>query len=42
MTLPHAFKALVVTENNDNQFIRSIQQKKIEEFPEGEVVVQFQ
>ena len=40
MTLPDAFKALVVTENQDNQFIRSIEQKKIDDLPEGDVVVQ--
>jgi acrylyl-CoA reductase (NADPH) len=40
MTLPEKFKALVVTESPDNQFTRSIEQKKIADLPEGEVVVQ--
>ena len=40
MTLPDEFKAFVVTETQDNQFIRSIEQKKIDDLPEGDVVVQ--
>ena len=40
MTLPNEFKALVVTETQDNQFIRSTEQKKIDDLPEGDVVVQ--
>ena len=40
MTLPDKFKALVVTETAENQFIRSIEQKKIDDLPEGDVVVQ--
>jgi putative YhdH/YhfP family quinone oxidoreductase len=42
MTLPEKFKALVVTETDDKQFIRSAEQKKISELPEGDVVVQVQ
>jgi putative YhdH/YhfP family quinone oxidoreductase len=40
MTLPDKFSAFVVTETEDNNFIRSIEQKKIDELPEGDVVVQ--
>ena len=40
MTIPDEFKALVVRETKDNQFIRSIEQKKIADLPEGDVVVQ--
>ncbi len=39
MTLPDKFKALVVTETNEKQFIRSIEQKTIDDLPEGDVVV---
>ena len=40
MALPDEFKALVVTETRENQFIRSIEQKKIDDLPQGDVVVQ--
>ena len=40
MTLPDEFKALVVTEIEDNQFIRSVEHKRIDDLPEGDVVVQ--
>ncbi len=40
MTLPGEFKALVVTETPDNQFVRSIEEKKVDELPEGDVTVQ--
>ena len=40
MTLPDEFKALVVSETPDNQFVRSIEEKKVDDLPEGEVVVQ--
>jgi len=40
MTLPDEFKALVVRETRDNQFIRSIERKKIDDLPQGDVVVQ--
>jgi putative YhdH/YhfP family quinone oxidoreductase len=40
MTLPDKFNALVVTETPENQFIRSIEQKKIDDLPDGDVVVQ--
>jgi hypothetical protein len=35
MALPDEFKALVVTETQDNQFVRSIEQKKIDDLPKG-------
>jgi len=40
MTLPDEFKALVVAETQENQYTRSIAQKKIDDLPEGDVVVQ--
>ena len=40
MTLPDEFKALVVTEIEDDQFIRSVEHKRIDDLPEGDVVVQ--
>jgi len=40
MTLPDDFKALVVTETEDNKFVRSVEHKKFDDLPEGEVVVQ--
>ena len=40
MTLPDEFKAFVVTETEDNQFIRSVEHKRIDDLPEGDVVVQ--
>jgi putative YhdH/YhfP family quinone oxidoreductase len=40
MTLPDEFKAFVVRETQDNQFIRSIEHKKIDDLPQGDVVVQ--
>ena len=40
MTLPGEFKALVVTETPDNQFVRSMEQKKVDDLPEGDVTVQ--
>lgn len=39
MTLPDKFEALVVRETTENQFVRSIEQKKIDDLPEGDVVV---
>ena len=40
MTLPDEFKAFVVAETEDNQFIRSVENKRIDDLPEGDVVVQ--
>ena len=40
MTLPSEFKALVVTESEENQFVRSVERKRIDDLPEGDVVVQ--
>jgi len=40
MTIPNEFRALVVRETRDNQFVRSIEQKKIADLPDGDVVVQ--
>ena len=40
MALPHEFKALVVTEVEEKQFVRSVEQRRIEDLPAGDVVVQ--
>ena len=40
MALPKTFQAMVVTETEEKQFVRRIQEKKITELPEGEVLVQ--
>jgi len=40
MTLPDKFEALVVREAQDNQFVRSIEQRRIDDLPPGDVVVQ--
>ncbi len=40
MTLPDEFRALVITETADKQFARSIEHKRIDDLPEGDVVVQ--
>ena len=40
MTLPSEFKALVVTETEEKQFTRTVERKKIDDLPEGDVVVQ--
>ncbi len=40
MALPDEFKALVVTETDDKQFVRSVEQKQVTDLPEGDVVVQ--
>lgn len=39
MNLPNEFKALVVTEAEEKKFDRSIVRKKIDDLPEGDVVV---
>ena len=40
MTRPNEFKALVITESEDHQFLRSVAKKTIEDLPEGDVIVQ--
>ncbi len=40
MTLPNEFKALVVTESDDKQFLRTVETKTIDDLPAGDVVVQ--
>jgi len=40
MTLPENFNALVVRETQDNQFVRSIEERRIDDLPPGDVVVQ--
>ncbi len=42
MTLPDVFKALVVSETEDKQYVRSIEERSIDDLPEGDVVVQVQ
>ncbi len=39
MTVPETYQAMVVTETQDKQFTRSIQEKAIADLPEGEVLV---
>jgi putative YhdH/YhfP family quinone oxidoreductase len=39
MSLPDRFNAFVVRETAENQFVRSIEQKKIDDLPQGDVVV---
>ena len=40
MTQPNEFKALVITESEDNQFLRTVEKKTIDDLPEGDVIVQ--
>jgi acrylyl-CoA reductase (NADPH) len=40
MTHPETFRAMVVTETENKQFLRSIQEKKVADLPQGEVLVQ--
>ena len=40
MTLPEEFKALVIRETGDKEFVRSVETKTIGDLPEGDVVVQ--
>ncbi len=39
MTRPNEFKALVVTETGEKQFTRRIETKRIDDLPEGDVIV---
>ena len=39
MTQPNEFKALVITEGQDKQFLRAVETKTIDDLPEGDVVV---
>lgn len=40
MTLPNEFKALVVTESGDKQFLRAVETRAIDDLPAGDVIVQ--
>jgi putative YhdH/YhfP family quinone oxidoreductase len=40
MTLPEEFKAMVIAETGDKQFARTLENRKIDDLPPGEVVVQ--
>jgi len=40
MTLPEEYKALVVRETGDKEFVRTVETQTIEDLPEGDVVVQ--
>jgi acrylyl-CoA reductase (NADPH) len=40
--MPNTFKALVVSESEDKQFVRNIQQRFIEDLPAGEVLIRVQ
>ena len=40
MSLPHSFKAMVVRENPEKQFVREIKQKTLSELPVNEVLIE--
>ena len=40
MALPQSFKAMVVSEAGDNQFVRDIKERDLSELPSGELIVQ--
>ena len=42
MSLPHSFKAMVVRENPEKQFVREIKQKTLSELPVNEVLIEVQ
>lgn len=40
MSLPHSFKAMVVRETPDKQFVREVKQKSLSELPHNEVLIE--
>lgn len=40
MALPQSFKAMVVSETADKKFIREIRERKLEDLPAGELIIQ--
>jgi putative YhdH/YhfP family quinone oxidoreductase len=40
MSLPQSFKAMVVTETDEKQFVREIKQKGLSELPAGELIIE--
>src|SRR5215470_10705723 len=40
MALPQSFKAMVVTETPEKQFLREIKQKEISDLPAGELIIE--
>src|SRR5918996_4333557 len=40
MPLPQTFKALVVSETEDKQFVRQVQQRSLDELPAGELIIE--
>ena len=40
MSLPHSFKAMVVRETAEKQFVREVKQKSLSELPANEVLIE--
>src|SRR5438309_5322429 len=40
MALPQSFKAMVVSETADKQFIREIKQRELNDLPSGELIIE--
>lgn len=42
MSLPHSFKAMVVSETPDKKFVREVEQKSLSQLPANEVLIEVQ
>ena len=42
MSLPHSFKAMVVRETPENQFVREVKQRSLSDLPPNEVLIEVQ
>ncbi|MEE9161795.1 MAG: oxidoreductase, partial [Candidatus Neomarinimicrobiota bacterium] len=40
MPLPQDFKAMVIREAGDGQFVREIARRRVEELPDGDVLIE--
>ena len=40
MAMPKTFKAMVVTETPEKQFLRDVKQKEISDLPAGELIIE--
>src|SRR2546428_13888523 len=40
MALPQSFKAMVVSETADKQFVREIKQRELSDLPSGELIIE--
>ena len=40
MALPQSFKAMVVSETADKKFVREVKQRKLEDLPAGELIIE--